>query len=268
MKNLTTIIPVNKITSDELNLLETALKSINEQQDVETPNKVIVIHTSEIDDLITEFSKKTFEKLEIKYISNDGSTSISNQINTAIASVETEYFSYLEFDDEFTTFYFKHVNDYIQNFKDVSLFLPLTIDIIKANNSFVRYGNAEAFARDVTEVQGYVTHDTLRKMPIFNSISGGIFKLVDFIELGKLKENIKYSFIYEYLLRITNQDQKIMVIPKLGYLHTIDRTNSFGVSLSNSDITKEEHTFWFETAQKEFHFTKVDRKVEYTPITV
>lgn len=263
MNNITTIIPVNNITSEDLSLLENALNSLNKQNSIEKQLKVIVIYVSEIQNLIDDFSKKTFEFLDIKYISNSGSGTIQNQINTAIENVETEYFSYLEFDDEFTEFYFKHVDNYIKNFKNVSLFLPLNIDIVKSNNMFVRYTNAEAFARDVTEEQGFITHDTLKKMPVFNSISGGIFKLEDFVDLGKLKENIKYSFIYEYLLRITNQDQKIMVIPKLGYIHVLDRPNSYTASLNASNISKSELNFWFETAKKEYHFTKIDRKVDY-----
>ncbi len=223
-------------------------------------------HKEDVSGVLKNLNPILQNHLDINFVSNTGSCTIQNQINSALAEVDTEYFAYLEFDDQFTPFYFKYVEEYIQAHSDVSLFLPFTADVL-GNGTFVRYGNAECFTREVSESQGYITHDALMKVPMFNSISGGVFKVEDFIDLGKLKENVKYTFIYEYFLRITNQDQKIMVIPKLGYVHILDRKNSFTVALNSSGISQEELGFWFEKAKQEFYF-KFDRKIEYTPQTV
>ncbi len=214
--------------------------------------------------MLDSFDLNKFDGLDIKCIKNDGRGTIQNQINKAVDFVETPYFAYLEFDDQFTNFYFKHVDEYIAAFENISVFLPLTADII-SNGTFIRYGNAECYSRDISELPGFITHDALTKVPMFNSISGGVFKTNDFIELGKLKENIKYTFIYEYLLRITNQDQKVMVIPKIGYIHLLDRIGSFTTTLNKSNVTQEEMAFWFETAKKQFYFAKTDRLIEYEP---
>lgn len=267
LNNITTIIPIGEVTKDEINLLEIALNSIKNQKDNKFPSKVIVVCDQKSTSVLSDFYLgKNFDGLEIENIINDGSTSIQGQINKAIESVKTEYFTYLEFDDQFTHFYFKHVEAYLKSFPDMSVFLPLSAEM-RADGVFLKYGNAECFSRDVSESIGFVTHDALMKLPMF-SVSGGIFKVDDFIDLGKLKENIKYTFIYEYLLRITNQDQKIMVIPKLGYVHIFDRVNSFtnqtNLKLKMSELTQEELNFWFDTAKKEFYF-KIDRKLEYKP---
>lgn len=264
MKNITTIIPISEITPEELPLLENALNSIKNQSDGVFPSKVIIIHKPNVESVLFQLSNLVYNDLDVKFIVNQGSATIQNQLNTAIAEVDTEYFAYLEFDDQFTNFYFKHVDEYIKSFNDVSVFLPFTADVL-GNGTFVRYGNAECFTREVSEQQGFITHDALLKVPMFNSISGGVFKVEDFVDLGKLKENVKYTFIYEYFLRITNQDQKIMVIPKLGYIHILDRKNSYTVTLNNSGISQEELAFWFEKAKQEFYFHKIDRKIEYTP---
>jgi hypothetical protein len=267
MNNITTIIPVADITQEELPILETALNSIKNQKDKLFPPKVIIVHKEADASVLSLISKTILSDLDITFVVNTGSATIQNQINKAVESVTTPYFAYLEFDDQFTNFYFKYVDEYVNTFKDVSVLLPLIADII-SNGTFIRYGNAECYSRDISESPGFVTHDALTKVPMFNSLSGGVFKTEDFVDLGKLKENIKYTFIYEYLLRITNQDQKVMVIPKIGYVHILDRIGSYTTTLNKSNVTAEEMAFWYETAKKQFYFKKFDKKIEYEPKTV
>ena len=84
--------------------------------------------------------------------------------------------------------------------------------------------------------------------------------------VGGLKSSMKLTFNYEFLLRATYNDCTIMTIPKVGYKHTNQRTNSlFWDYKFNKDeqLSPDEAKFWIELSKKEYFFTK-DRNLEYT----
>jgi len=88
-------------------------------------------------------------------------------------------------------------------------------------------------------------------------ISGGLYRTSVIKEYGKLKDNIKLTFGYEFLLRLTHYNVLIMTIPKIGYQHVNFRENSLFWSYKNDDklkISEEEVKFWLDTAKKEFFF--------------
>ena len=69
-----------------------------------------------------------------------------------------------------------------------------------------------------------------------------------------MKPTIKLSFWYEYLLRAINEGNKVFVIPKIGYVHTVDRAGS--VMDSFKDMDEKERNFWIKLAKKEYYFKK------------
>ena len=80
-----------------------------------------------------------------------------------------------------------------------------------------------------------------------------------------MKSSIKLTFNYEFLLRATYNDCVIMSIPKVGYKHTNQRTNSlFWDYKFKTDVklNPEEAQFWVELAKKEYFFTS-DREILY-----
>ena len=82
-----------------------------------------------------------------------------------------------------------------------------------------------------------------------------------FLESGGLKTNMKLTFTYEFLLRMSYNDVTIMVIPKLGYKHTNNREGSLFVEYKNT-IDVLESKFWVNKAKKEYFFTE-DREITY-----
>jgi hypothetical protein len=79
------------------------------------------------------------------------------------------------------------------------------------------------------------------------------------------KENIKLTFSYEFLLRLTHNGVKIMSVPKIGYKHVTLREDSlFWLYKNNEDskLKEGEVRFWLDTAKKEFFF-KNKRDVKY-----
>ena len=73
------------------------------------------------------------------------------------------------------------------------------------------------------------------------------------------------SFVYEFLLRMTYKDVKVMTIPKIGYLHTNMRPHSLFWDFKHNEENKikpEEANFWMDIAKKEYFYTH-DREVQY-----
>ena len=79
------------------------------------------------------------------------------------------------------------------------------------------------------------------------------------------KENIKLTFSYELLLRLTHNGNKVMTVPKIGYQHVNFREDSLFWGYKNNDKTKlseDEVKFWLDSAKKEFFF-KNKRDIKY-----
>ena len=91
--------------------------------------------------------------------------------------------------------------------------------------------------------------------------SGMVFKKSLVEDFGGFKQSIKLTFIYEFLLRMTFKDVKVMVIPKFGYKHVNQRNGSLFANYKQS-IDPVEARWWLATAKKEYYFPK-DRKITY-----
>ena len=83
----------------------------------------------------------------------------------------------------------------------------------------------------------------------------------DFLSIGGLKESMKMTFWYEFILRALKYGLTTFVIPKVGYLHTINRQDSLSDEYSKT-LTEEEATWWIDLAKKEY-FYKEDRNKVY-----
>ena len=66
------------------------------------------------------------------------------------------------------------------------------------------------------------------------------------------------------MLRLTHNNKKIYVIPKLGYRHFVNRENSL-YDIYKKTITNEESKWWYELAKEEYFF-KNDRNKTYENI--
>lgn len=255
MKRITTIIPLNKYDDDVKGMLEMALKSFAET------NK------NDVSALMISGPKEVLEKVkenhsvEAEYVETKDSW-FSAQINAAVKHVKTEFFSILEYDDEFTPIWFDNVVKYIDAGDDISVYLPLTevFDHEHKENGPVGYVNEAVWASSFSEKLGYFDNECLQDYLIFNT-TGGVFKTKDFIDIGGLKESMKLSFWYEFLLRAINKDKNVFVIPKVGYFHIVNRAGSLALAYANT-MSDRESDFWVELARKEYMY-KTDRKKTY-----
>ena len=203
------------------------------------------------------------EVLDVKIISNDGSTDFISQVNLGIEKCETEWFSILEVDDEYKPIWLKSINEYMKSYTDIDVFLPIVRDI-NPEGKFVSFTNESTWAYGFTEKQGVLDNEVLLDFQNYQ-ISGGLYKTQVVKDNGLLKDNIKLTFGYEFLLRLTHNNAKVMTVPRVGYQHLNFREDSLFWLYKNDEnlkLSEPEAKFWLETAKKEFFF-KNKRDVNY-----
>lgn len=258
MKNITVILPIHKM--DELygEMLKNAVKSVEMfYNDV----KLIIVCPNEVKTLIDDIDLG--QKLEIAYYSHTSDTSFTSQVNKGIEQCDTEWFSILEVDDEYKSVWLKSMLEHMKEYTDVDVFLPIVRDI-NQEGKFISFTNEANWAYGFTEKQGFLDNEVLLEFQNYQ-ISGGLYKTSTIKEIGMLKTNIKLTFPYEFLLRLTHNGVKVLTVPRIGYQHVNFREDSLFWNYKNSEtekLTEKEVKFWLETSKKEFYF-KNNRDINY-----
>jgi len=267
--NVSVIIPIHEYNDQISNLLEKAIESIIKQENLVELPEVIIVYPTSLGNNITSFKDsiqlKHQDKIKLILIENSGKTNYQSQVNLAVDAVTNDYFSVLEFDDEYGSTYFRNVEKYTQTYPEIDVFLTMMIEVNEKNEG-IKLTNETVWAQQFVGENGdmgYLNANSLKQYTDFK-LSGAIIKKSDFINLGKYKSNIDLAFMYEYLLRALNNASKIFTIPKIGYKHLATREGSmFNNYLKNMPIN--ERKFWFETAAKESNFSN-DRIIDTSRI--
>jgi len=256
MKNITVILPIHTLSDDYKEMLNNALSSV---EDFHNDVKVSIVCPTSLKKELKDLS----DKLEITIVTNKGETDFCSQVNLGIDNCDTEWFTILEIDDEFKPIWLKSMNEYSKVFTDVSVFLPIVKDI-NVEGKFINFTNESAWAYGFTDMQGFIDNEVLLDFQNYQT-SGGLFKTQVIKDNGKFKENIKLTFVYEFLLRLTHNGVRIMTVPKAGYQHVNLREDSLFWKYKNEEkmiLSENEVKFWLDTAKKEFFF-KNKRDVNY-----
>jgi hypothetical protein len=256
MKNITVILPVHRIEDSYRVMLDNAIKSVEQfHEDV----KLMIVCPPSVKSELTDISNV----LEVNIITNNTKTDFCSQVNLGIEKCDTEWFSILEIDDEYKPIWLKSTNEYVKTYTDVDVFLPVVKDI-NTDGNFVSFTNESTWAYGFSEKQGVLDNEVLLDFQNYQ-ISGGLYKTQVIKDNGSLKENIKLTFGYEFLLRLTHNSVKIMTVPKVGYQHLNFREDSLFWLYKNDEtnkVSEDEAKFWLETAKKEFFF-KNKRDINY-----
>lgn len=260
MKKITILLPVHKLDGDDVIMLKNAVDSV---EDFHNDVKLTIVAPKNLKKQLLDLGLS--DKLELNVLENTtNQTDFVSQVNLGISNCDTEWFSILEMDDEYNKVWLTSVSEYAHNYKDVDVFLPIVKDV-NVEGSFLSFTNESVWAYGFTETQGYLDNEVLLEYQNYQT-SGGLFKTEVIKENGSLKDNLKLTFSYELLLRLTHNGVKIMGVPKIGYQHVNFRENSLFWSYKNDDtmkLTEDEVKFWLDTAKKEFFF-KNKREIIYT----
>jgi len=255
---ITVIIPVHELDDSTKPLFDIAILSVKNQ--TVRPDKVLII---------TPSGSETHEYL-LKYdygdltdtltvVANDGETDFQSQVTLGVNKCETEWFSVLEMDDEYSSIWFKNVYKYFTYYPNVDIFMPIIVDN-DIDNNFLSFTNEAVWANSFSDELGVLDTESLLAYQNFN-IDGMVMRVNKFKELGGFKKNIKLTFIYEFLLRMSHNSCVIMTIPKIGYKHMNQRPNSLFYNYKNT-IDPMEAKWWLNKAKTEY-FHMNDREITY-----
>ena len=249
MKDLVVIIPMHEFGKENIELLNTAVDSV--------PNDVKVV-LSVKNGVDGRKLKGANERLEI--IAKSEGDSFCELVNAAVDNIEEKWFTILEFDDTFTPIWLDNVKRYLDFMPSTSVFMCLE-DITDFNNGqYIGFGNEASWASSFSNEIGYIDNDCLQNYFDFY-LTGSIFNTADWREVGGLKPSIKITFWYEWLLRATNKNKKVFVIPKVLYNHKLGRKNSL-TEIYKESVDDKETQWLFDLAKRE-SFYREDRKKTY-----
>ena len=241
MKELVVIIPMNEFGKENIELLNKAVESV----------------PSELNVLLSVPSGTDGKKLKgisdrLGVVSESEGSSFAELVNAAADAIEEKWFSILEFDDTYTPIWYDNAKKYIEFMPSTSVFMYLE-DITDFNDGkYIGFGNEAAWASAFSNEIGFIDNDCLQNYFDFY-MTGSIFNTADWKEVGGLKPSIKITFWYEWLLRATNKNKTVYVIPKVGYNHKLGRKGSL-IETYKSTIDQEETQWWFDLAKREYMF--------------
>jgi hypothetical protein len=246
---LATIIPIHELNEKTTTLFNGLLNSVDKQKKPIEGIKHYIVCPKTLEKDINNITSG-YTNLNITILINEGLLDFQSQVNFGVSNIEEKYFAILEYDDE--------VND----LTDVDLFLSTIIETDKDGNP-QDFRNQHVWSKQYVGengIMGYLNPDLLNQFSDFK-ICGAVFNKDKFLKIGGLKKNIKLSFQYELLLRLLNNGGKIYTVPKLGYKHVIMREGSL-FDFYAKNMSLPERKFWFDTAQKEYHFNN-DRDIKF-----
>lgn len=256
--DITVIVPVHEIDSSTEGLFANAIKSLEDQEVRAEEVLIVVPEGSDAEKFVSSFDYGEI-KDSVRIVKNSGETDFASQFNLGVEESNTEWVSFLEYDDEFSKIWLKHAVAYRECYTDVDLFLPMVVDKTD-DNKFLGFTNEAVWALDFSDELGYLDEQALLNYQNFN-IDGMVVRKEILEDFGGIKSNIKLTFVYEFLLRIAHNGLRIMVIPKLGYKHVNMRPNGLFDTYKN-EMSPEETNFWMLKARKEYFHTK-DREITY-----
>ena len=260
--SLSIILPIKSSKAKDFeDYFNKAIDSIkNQQVGVE---ELVIIHTPE-ESLISHLDGYDFGDLTVTKLLWDKDPNFMDQVNFGIKNAKGKWVSLFEFDDEYSSIWFKNVKKYIESYPDSQMFLPVVVETDE-KGAFAGFTNEATFAANFTQEMGFLTNETLQNYQNFQT-AGSVFKKEIIEDFGGFKSSIKLTFIYEFLLRLTYNSVSIMTIPKLGYKHTNMREGSifWNYKFGESVMTEDEVKFWIQTAKREYFFVE-DRAIKYEP---
>ena len=258
--SLSVILPIKSAKAKDFDeLFGKAINSLKEQKvDFE---ELVIVHTQE-ETLITVLDNYDFGNINVTKVLWDKEPNYASQVNYGIEKAKGTWISLFEFDDEYSSIWFKNIKKYSESYPDVQMFLPVVVEVDE-KGMFAGFTNEATFAANFSQEMGFLTNETLQDYQNFQT-AGSVFKKSVIEDFGGFKSSIKLTFVYEFLLRLSYNSVSIMTIPKLGYKHVNMREGSIFWTYKNGEnkMIEDEVKFWIQTAKKEFFFID-DRNIKF-----
>lgn len=260
--DITVILPIHELDGESnVTLFKNSIESVVRQTTRPDELLIVVPKGSDVEKTLKNFDFGDAKSI-VRVVSNDGKTDFASQMNYGVSECKTGWFSILEFDDEYAEKWFANVVLYRDAHDDVDMFMPIIVDVNAADNGFMGLTNEAVWANSFSDELGVLDNNALLAFQNFN-IDGLTMRKSTYEDFGGFKSSIKLTFIYEFLLRMTFKDAKVMVIPRFGYKHLNQREGSLFHSYKG-EMNPVEANWWLSLAKKEYYFD-YERDITYEP---
>lgn len=241
---------------------------------------------TEQDEVVTESAGKALNYAVIKSEVSNFSDVFNLVFQTSI-DLGYRYMSITEPEDVYSLSWFQTVDDWSKENKEMSMFLPL----IKHMNfgSFQGFMNESCWAEGMAEEVGKYDNNLLLKFNFAAHPLGAAMVIPTMLEQkdayelrdGKyypMKSSIKLFNYYEFFLRSSFHDMKIMNIPRIAYelrvvnIHEYDARSSkipstlLSLPKEKGGISSAEAQFWAKYATDAYYMEEDDNTVKYESI--
>lgn len=266
MKEISVILPIHTIENGSGELLMKAVETVYKQ--TMRPKELLIVSSD--NEVLTYFSNLldglkeiNTSNVNVRFIKSDGDNSFQTNVNYGVQNCTGEFFSVLSFDDLYHQKWFEFVQKSIEENNDsIDVYLPIVAEC-DFEMRFKDFGNALLLAEGNSERKGYADNQAILHWQSF-SLEGAVVRTTAFKGAGMLKNNIKLTFNLELFLRLDQNAYKIMVVPRMGYIHMNYRPGSYITEITNSNsvhfIPSEQYQRWVDIAVTEYFF-KEDRVI-------
>lgn len=255
MLDVTVIVPLKKLGKTEEKYLNRAIGSLSDNKEL----NLMFVGPKKVLEKAEAIAKKQAPSIPYELVENN-ETDIFEQINKAAFACSSKFFSVLELDDAYTPNWLRSAEAFINDNYGKSVYL-LIEEIVDKDGTSQYFANEMAWnPAYVGDSLGVLTEETVRAYPNF-IFSGALINTEDFIAVHGLKPSMKIAAWYEFALRVLANKKEIFAIPKIGYLHTVGREDSYDENI-RKEISEEEGRWLVETAVEESRFND-DRKLKF-----
>ena len=164
--SLSVILPIKSSKARNFDeYFEKAITSIKTQSiEVE---ELVIVHSSE-ESLVTFLNNYDFESLNVVKLLWDKDPNYCEQVNYGISNSKGTWISLFEFDDEYSSIWFKNVKKYVDSYPNVQAFLPVVVETDE-KGMFAGFTNEGTFAANFTQEMGFLTNETLQDYQNFQT---------------------------------------------------------------------------------------------------
>lgn len=256
MEKVTYIIPIHEFNEVVKDYLTKALTSVKELKYAES-FKVLFVGPKDVLSECESVYNNVGCPQKMDCVVTD-LVDIYEKINMAVMKCVTQYFSILEFDDNYYPYWNNSAQKVIEK-NNYSVVLPM-VELVNEEKNLVGLMNEIAWDAAFSDKLGFIGVDELKTFKDFN-VTGGYIKTDDFISCGKLKPSMKIAAWYELLLRMCHLGYNVYVVPRIGYQHTILRKDSYMLK-TKEEISIEEGQWLIQYATEEY-VNKTDVKKSF-----
>ena len=114
--------------------------------------ELIIVHTPETY-LVDYLKGFDFGDLNVRMVSWEKEPNYSAQVNHGAREAKSEWISFFEIDDEYSSIWFKNVDMYSKSYPDTQVFLPIVVDT-DAQGKFAGFTKEATFAANFTPEMG------------------------------------------------------------------------------------------------------------------